>query len=83
MRSNGKSQHTTGAVKTGSGDALLQGGGKGTVRSSRILGTSSVAQRLRLYLLMQGVQVQSLVGELRSHKLRDQKNQNINTEAIL
>ena len=40
-------------------------------------GTSLVVQWLRLHLLMQGVRVRSLVGELRSHVPHGQKNQNI------
>ena len=49
------------------------------------LGTSPlVVQWLRLYLPMQGVQIQSLVGGLRSHVPHGQKNQNKKTrEAIL
>ena len=35
-----------------------------------IEGTSLVVQRLRIRLPMQGTQVRSLVGELRSHMLR-------------
>ena len=42
-----------------------------------VLGTSLVVQWLRLRLLMQGVRVRSLVGELRSHMPCSQKNQNI------
>ena len=41
-------------------------------------GTSLEVQGLRLHLLMQRVQVQSLVGELSSHMACGQKNQNIN-----
>ena len=40
-------------------------------------GTSLVVQRLRLRLPIQGMQVQSLVWELKSHMPRGQKNQNI------
>ena len=42
-----------------------------------LIGTSLAVQWLRLCLPMQGVRVQSLVGELRSHRPRGQKNQNI------
>ena len=38
------------------------------------LGTSLAVQWLRLHLPMQGVRVQSLVRELRSHMLHGQKN---------
>ena len=44
---------------------------------NHVLGTSLAVQWLRLCLPMQGVQVQSLVGELRSPMPRGQKNQNI------
>ena len=41
-------------------------------------GTSLVAQCLRPQLLMQGVQVPSLVGEIRSHVPRGQKTETSN-----
>ena len=50
-----------------------------------ITGTSLAVQWLRVHLPMQRVQVQSLVGELRSHMSHGQKKtpQNIKIEAIL
>ena len=44
-----------------------------TVTLKKELGTSLVVQWIRLHLPMQGVRVQSLVGELRSHVPRGQK----------
>ena len=41
-----------------------------------IYGTSLVVHWLGLYLLLQGMQVQSLVRELRSHMPCDQKKKN-------
>ena len=46
-------------------------------QKERLLGTSLVVQWLRLNLPMQGVWVQSLVGELRSHTPHGQKTKNI------
>ena len=43
--------------------------------------TSLVIHWLRLHLPMQGVRVQSLVGELRSYKTQGQKSQNINNRS--
>ena len=45
-------------------------------------GTSLVVQWLRIHPPMQGVRVQSLVGELRSHKTQGQKSQNINNNML-
>ena len=45
------------------------------------VGTSLVVQWLKLHLPMQGVRVQSLVGELRSYKTQGQKSQNINNRS--
>ena len=47
------------------------------------MGTSPVIQWLRLGLPLQEVQVQSLIGELRSHMPRGQKNQNIKQKRIV
>ena len=46
------------------------------------MGTSLVAQWLRLRLPMQGVRVPALVRELRSHMPRGQKTNTQTTEAI-
>ena len=50
------------------------------IKLKGILGTSLVAQWLKLHLPMHGVLVQSLVGDLRSHRPRGQKSQNIKQE---
>ena len=47
-----------------------------------LLGTSPVVQWLKLCFSMQGVQVRSLVGELRSHMPHDQKAR-YKTEVVL
>ena len=41
------------------------------------VGTSLVVLWLRLHLPVRGVQIQSLIGELKSHMTCDQKTQNI------
>ena len=53
-----------------------------TYSQNMLIGTSLVVWWLRLHLPMQEVQVQPLVGELRSHMLVWPKNQNIK-QAIL
>ena len=45
--------------------------------SEAIYGTSLVVQQLELPLPMQGLRVQSLVRELKSHMPLSQKNQNV------
>ena len=54
----------------------------GVIKLKGILGTSLVVQWLKLHLLMHGVLVQSLVGDLRSHMPRGQKTKTLNRSNI-